>query len=106
MPSRPARSLNFDHQFASGTHINFDIDFDQIDDVADTNGLGTSTIEKLVNLGVNVANFNGVGQTITRSADNLPGQQKLADGENSWNFDTGTPRLTIDEQTVLQSPCL
>lgn len=97
------RVLNFDHQFASGTHINFDIDFDQIDDVADTNGLGTSVIEKLVDLGVNVSNFNGVGQTITRSADNLLGQQKLADGENSWNFDTGTPRLTIDEKTLLQS---
>ena len=95
--------LNFDHQFASGTHVNFDIDFDQIDDVADTNGLGTSVIEKLVDLGVNVANFNGVGQTITRSAGNLLGQQKLADGENSWNFDTGTPRLTIDEHTILQS---
>jgi flagellin-like hook-associated protein FlgL len=95
--------LNFDHQFASGTHINFDIDFDQIDDVADTNGLGTSTIQKFVNLSVDVANFNGVGQTITRSANNLLGQQKLADGENSWSFDTGTPRLTIDEQTILQS---
>jgi flagellin-like hook-associated protein FlgL len=95
--------LNFDHQFASGTHINFDVDFDQIDDVADTNGLGTSVIEKLVDLGVDVANFNGVGQTITRSANNLLGQQKLSDGENSWNFDTGTPRLTIDERTILQS---
>lgn len=95
--------LNFDHQFASGTHINFDVDFDQIDDVADTNGLGTSIIEKLVDLGVNVANFNGVGQEITRSANNLLGQQKLSDGENSWNFDTGTPRLTIDERTIMQS---
>ncbi|TDQ84373.1 flagellin-like hook-associated protein FlgL [Dongia mobilis] len=95
--------LNFDHQFASGTHINFDIDFDLIDDVPDTNGLGTSIIEKFVDLGVSVANFNGVGQNITRSADNLLGQEKLANGENSWNFDTGTPRLTIDERTILQS---
>jgi flagellin-like hook-associated protein FlgL len=97
------RVLNFDHQFASGTHINFDIDFDQIDDVPDTNGVGTSVIEKLVDIGVSVANFNGVGQEITRSANNLLGQQKLADGENSWNFDTGTPRLSIDERTILQS---
>jgi flagellin-like hook-associated protein FlgL len=95
--------LNFDQQFASGTHVNFDIDFDQIDDVSDTNGVGTSVIEKLVDLGVNVSNFNGVGQEITRSANNLLGQQKLADGENSWNFDTGTPRLTIDEHTIMQS---
>jgi flagellin-like hook-associated protein FlgL len=95
--------LNFDHQFVSGTHINFDIDFDQIDDVPDTNGLGTSTIEKFVDLDVSIANFNGVGQTITRSGSNLSGQEKLANGENSWNFDTGTPRLTVDERTILQS---
>jgi flagellin-like hook-associated protein FlgL len=95
--------LNFDHQFPSGTHVNFDIDFDLIDDVPDTNGLGTSIIEKFVDLGVSIANFNGVGQNITRSADNLLGQEKLANGENSWNFDTGTPRVTIDERTILQS---
>ncbi len=46
------RLLNFDHQFASGTHINFDIDFDEIDDVADTAGVGTSVIEKNVNVAV------------------------------------------------------
>lgn len=95
--------LNFDQQFVSGTHINFDIDFDQIDDVPDTNGIGTSTIEKFVNLDVAVANFNGIGQTITRSGTNLSGQEKLANGENSWNFDTGTPRLTIDEKSILQA---
>lgn len=97
------QALNLDHQFASGTHINFDVDFDQIDDVPDTYGLGTSTIEKFVDISVSVANFNGVGQEITRSGTSLLGQQKLSDGENSWNFDTGTPRLTIDERTILQS---
>ena len=95
--------LNFDHQFASGTHINFDVDFDQIEAVPDTAGVGTSTVEKFADLGVGVTNFNGIGGTITRSADNLQGQQKLADGQNSWNFDTGTPRLTIDEHTILQA---
>jgi flagellin-like hook-associated protein FlgL len=95
--------LNFDHQFASGTHINFDVNFDEIEAVPDTAGVGTSTIEKFVNLGVGVTNFNGIGGTITRSGTNLAGQQKLADGQNSWNFDTGTARLTIDEHTILQS---
>ncbi len=46
------RLLNFDHQFASGTHINFDVDFDEIDDVPDTAGVGTSVIEKNVNVAV------------------------------------------------------
>jgi len=95
--------LNFDHQFASGTHINFDIDFDEIDDVADTAGVGTSVIEKDVNVGVATTNLNGVGQRIERSALNQSGQQKLANGENSWAFDSGTPRMTVDERTILQA---
>lgn len=97
------KPLNLDHQFPSGTHINFDIDFDEIDDVPDTYGLGTSIIEKFVDVTVSVANFNGVGQEIQRSGSSLLGQQKLANGENSWSFDTGTPRVTIDERTILQS---
>jgi flagellin-like hook-associated protein FlgL len=97
------QTLNFDHQFASGTHINFDINFDQIESVPDTAGVGTSTVEKFADIGIGVTNFNGIGATITRSAGNLSGQQKLADGQNAWSFDTGTPRLTIDEQTILQS---
>ena len=95
--------LNFDHQFASGTHINFDIDFDEIDDVADTAGVGTSVIEKNVNIAVASTNLNGIGQRIERSALNQSGQQKLANGENAWAFDSGTPRMTIDERTILQA---
>jgi flagellin-like hook-associated protein FlgL len=97
------RLLNFDHQFASGTHINFDVDFDQIDDVPDTAGVGTSVIEKNVNIAVAVTNLNGIGQRIERSALNQLGQQKLADGENAWAFDSGTPRMTVDERTILQA---
>jgi flagellin-like hook-associated protein FlgL len=95
--------LNFDAQYASGTHVNFDINFDQIDDVPDTNGVGTSTIEKFVNIDMGVSNFNGVGQNIIRSGDNLLGQQKLADGQNAWSFDTGTVRMDVNENTILQS---
>ena len=62
------RLLNFDHQFASGTHINFDVDFDEIDDVPDTAGVGTSVIEKNVNVAVSTTNLNGIGQRIERSA--------------------------------------
>ena len=97
------RLLNFDHQFASGTHINFDIDFDEIDDVPDTAGVGTSVIEKNVNIAVASTNLNGIGQRIERSALNQSGQQKLANGENAWAFDSGTPRMTVDERTILQA---
>src|SRR5688572_30354444 len=97
------RLLNFDHQFASGTHINFDVDFDEIDDVPDTAGVGTSVIEKNVNVSVSTTNLNGVGQRIERSALNQSGQQKLADGENAWAYDSGTARMTVDERTILQA---
>ncbi len=93
--------LNFDSQFPSGTHVNFDVNFDNIDSVPDTNGVGTSTIEKFVDLKVDVTNFNGVGQDITRSASNLQGQQKLADGQNAFGFDTGTARFNIDQRKLL-----
>jgi flagellin-like hook-associated protein FlgL len=93
--------LNFDGQFPSGTHINFDVNFDDIEDVPDTNGVGTSTIEKLVDINVGVTDFNGVGQRIDRSSSNLLGQQKLANGQNAWGFDTGTARLDIDERKIL-----
>jgi flagellin-like hook-associated protein FlgL len=93
--------LNFDGQFPSGTHVNFDVNFDNIDSVPDTNGVGTSTIEKFVDLNVDVTNFNGVGQDITRSASNLQGQQKLADGQNAFGFDTGTARFNIDQRKIL-----
>lgn len=97
------RVLNFDHQFASGTHVNFDIDFDAIDDVPDTAGVGTSVIEKNVNLEIGVANLNGIGQRIVRSGLNLSGQQKLDGGENAFAFDSGTARFTVDERTILQA---
>ncbi|MGH6892757.1 MAG: hypothetical protein ACREEP_10900, partial [Dongiaceae bacterium] len=95
--------LNFDHQFASGTHINFDVDFDVIDDVPDTAGVGTSVIEKSVNLEVAVTNLNGIGERIARSGLNQSGQQKLDGGENAFAFDSGTPRMTVDERTILQA---
>jgi flagellin-like hook-associated protein FlgL len=97
------QTLNFDHQFASGTHVNFDVNFDEIEAVPDTAGVGTSTVEKFADVGIGITNFNGIGGTINRSAAYLQGQQKLADGQNAWNFDTGTPRLTIDEKSILQS---
>lgn len=95
------RILNFDYQFASGTHVNFDIDFDSIDEVPDTAGVGTSVIEKNVNLEIGVANLNGIGQRIARSGMNLSGQQKLDGGENSFAFDSGTARFTVDERNIL-----
>ena len=86
--------------FASGTHVNFDLDFTKIEDTPDTAGVGTSTIEKLVNLQVKAT--NGAGETVTRDGLNLLGQGKTANGENAFAFNTGTARVTVDERQLVQ----
>ena len=86
--------------FASGTKVNFDVDFDQIENTPDTAGVGTSTVEKLVNLQVKAT--NSAGETVVRDGLNPLGQGKASNGENSFAFDTGTARVTVDERQILQ----
>ena len=91
--------LRFAESFDSGTRISFDVDFDAIEDVADTAGVGTSVIEKNVNLQVTVENENG--ETVTRDGLSALGTGKVSKGENAFAFDSGTARFTIDERQVL-----
>jgi flagellin-like hook-associated protein FlgL len=93
--------LRFSYEFKSGTNVSFDVDFDAIEDVPDTAGVGTSIIEKNVNLQILATNQNG--ETITRDGLNLLGQAKVADGENAFAFDSGTARITVDERQILQA---
>ena len=93
--------LRFSHKFSSGTVVSFNIDFESIEDVPDTAGVGTSVIEKNVNLQLIVTNQNG--EVITRDGRNLLGQGKLSDGENAFAFDSGTARVSVDENQLLQS---
>jgi flagellin-like hook-associated protein FlgL len=86
--------------FSSGTHVNFDVDFKTIEDTPDTAGVGTSTIEKLVNLQVKAT--NGAGETVTRDGLNLVGQGKTSNGENAFAFNTGTARVTVDERQIIK----
>jgi flagellin-like hook-associated protein FlgL len=86
--------------FSSGTKVNFDVDFNQIEDTPDTSGVGTSTVEKLVNLQVKAT--NSAGETVVRDGLNPLGQGKASNGENSFAFDTGTARVTVDERQILQ----
>src|SRR6185503_19830558 len=68
--------LRFSESFDSGTRISFDVDFDAIEDVADTAGVGTSVIEKNVNLQVVAENENG--ETVTRDGLSALGSGKVA----------------------------
>jgi len=93
--------LRFAASFSSGTNVSFDVDFDAIEDVPDTVGVGTSVIEKNVNLQIVATNSNG--ETITRDGLNLLGQGKVANGENSFAFDSGSARITVDQRQILQA---
>nr|WP_298683940.1 hypothetical protein [uncultured Dongia sp.] len=92
-------TLKFSHSFQSGTNVSFDIDFDSIEETPDTAGVGTSIIEKNVDLQVAITNENG--EKITRDGLSLLGQGKVSDGENAFAFDSGTARITVDERQIL-----
>jgi flagellin-like hook-associated protein FlgL len=91
--------LRFSASFSSGTRISFDVDFASIEDVADTAGVGTSVIEKNVDLQVITENENG--ETVTRDGLSALGSGKVSNGENAFAFDSGTSRITIDERQIL-----
>lgn len=91
--------LRFSASFTSGTRISFDVDFDAIEDVPDTSGVGTSVIEKNVNLQVIAENENG--ETVTRDGLSALGSGKVSNGENAFAFDSGTARITLDERQIL-----
>jgi hypothetical protein len=93
--------LRFSHSFGSGTRIGFDVDFDAIEDVPDTAGVGISTIEKNVNLQVVATNQNG--ETVTRDGLSALGSGKVSNGENAFAFDSGTARIQIDERQILSA---
>jgi flagellin-like hook-associated protein FlgL len=93
--------LKFSHSFDSGTNLTFDVDFDSIEDVPDTAGVGTSTIQKNINLQVAVE--NSAGEKVTRDGLQSVGNGKVSDGENSFSFGSGTARVTLDERHILQA---
>lgn len=90
-----AASLQISESFASGAVVSFTVDRAALEAA----GNGTSTIEKNVNIQISATNLSG--ETVTRDGENQRGQEKLADGENSFAFSTGTVRLNVDEQTIV-----
>ena len=92
--------LRLSASFSSGTKVSFDVNFDDIENVPDTAGVGTSTIQKNVNL--QVVATNAAGETINRDGLQALGSAKIANGQNAFAFDSGTARVDVDERTILQ----
>ncbi|MFC5354521.1 flagellin [Azospirillum himalayense] len=92
-------SLSFNHTFNSGTHVSFSVDFERIEGSGSNYGQGISTIEKAVDLRLEVK--QGDGETLVREANSLRGNRKLSNGENAFEFSSGTVRLSVDQKTLM-----
>ncbi|MCW2248873.1 flagellin-like hook-associated protein FlgL [Azospirillum fermentarium] len=95
-----AATKRISESFASGTVVSFTVDRKLLEAAANS-GNGTSTIEKKVDLQVSATNL--AGNTITRDGMAARGEGKLANGENSFAFDTGTVRMDLDQKTLKQA---
>lgn len=95
------QKLSFDHTFNSGTRTTFNVDFDQIEAAQPNHGQGLSNIEKKIDLQVKVTDSHD--RSITRDVNASLGNARLSDGENAFEFPTGTVRLSIDEKTLSKS---
>lgn len=92
-----ALSLTISESFASGSVVSFTVDRLAMEEA----GNGVSTIEKNVNIQIEVTSLTG--EVVTRDGTNERGQEKLAAGENSFAFDSGTVRLTVEESKIFQA---
>ncbi|MBP2299087.1 flagellin N-terminal helical domain-containing protein [Azospirillum picis] len=95
-----ALTKHISESFASGTVVSFTVDR-RLLEAANNQGNGVSTIEKKVDLQIQVTNSSG--SQITRDAMNTQGDSKLSDGEQSYAFDSGTVRVNVDQKKIMQA---
>ncbi|WP_353858778.1 flagellin [Azospirillum formosense] len=95
-----ALTKRISESFASGTIVSFTVDRNLLEQAAN-NGNGISTIEKKVDIQIQVSNLNGA--TVTRDGMSKRGEGKLSEGENAFAFDTGTVRFNVDQKTIKQA---
>ena len=95
-----ALTKHISESFSSGTVVSFTVDRSLLES-ANNSGNGISTIEKKVDIQVQVTNLNGA--QVTRDGNANRGEGKLSDGEQAFNFDSGTVRLKVDQNTIKQA---
>ncbi|QCO15717.1 flagellin [Azospirillum brasilense] len=95
-----ALTKRISESFASGTIVSFTVDRNLLEQAANS-GNGISVIEKKVDIQIQVSNLNGA--TVTRDGMANRGEGKLAEGENSFAFDTGTVRFNVDQKSIKQA---
>ena len=95
-----ALTKRISESFASGTVVSFVVDRKLLEQAANA-GNGISTIEKKVDIQIQVSNLSGA--TVTRDGMSKRGEGKLSDGENAYAFDTGTVRFNVDQKNIKQA---
>ena len=95
-----ALTKRISESFASGTVVSFTVDRKLLE-AANNQGNGVSTIEKKVDLQIQVTNSNGA--QVTRNGMNEQGDSKLAGGDQAFAFDSGTVRVNVDAATIKQA---
>ncbi|WP_434623012.1 flagellin [Azospirillum sp. B2RO_4] len=95
-----ALTKKISESFASGTIVSFTVDR-RLLEAANNQGNGISTIEKKVDLQIQVTNSNGA--QVTRDGTNDQGDGKLASGDQAFAFDSGTVHLNVDAKTIKQA---
>lgn len=95
-----ALTKKISESFASGTIVSFTVDR-RLMEAANNQGNGISTIEKKVDLQIQVTNSNGA--QVTRDGMSDQGDGKLANGDQAFAFDSGTVHLDVDAKTIKQA---
>ncbi|KAA1056327.1 flagellin [Azospirillum argentinense] len=95
-----ALTKRISESFASGTVVSFVVDRNLLEQAANA-GNGISTIEKKVDIQIQVSNLSGA--TVTRDGMSKRGEGKLSEGENAFAFDTGTVRFNVDQKSIKQA---
>lgn len=98
-----AATLHISQSFASGAVVSFTVNRAALE-AASNGGNGTSTLEKKVNIQVQVQNLTGT--IVTRDGLSQRGEGKLANGANAYAFDSGTVRFDLDEKKIMAAASL
>ncbi|QCG88754.1 flagellin [Azospirillum sp. TSH100] len=92
-----ALTKKISESFASGTIVSFTVDR-RLLEAANNQGNGISTIEKKVDLQIQVTNSNGA--QVTRDGLKDQGDGKLSSGDQAFAFDSGTVHVDVDAKTI------
>lgn len=92
------QKIELSHNFASGAQIDMLVDGNSMKQALQATGVVKTQVQRDIDLEIRVTNNEGV--TITRDARTQDQSTRLREGENSFRFDGGTVRLTVDPSRI------